>query len=141
MDFKKILSGKDKPQILHLGFRLQLNKGPKGPNNTSYFRCVNKDCKATLATLGPIEGDLTLKYHHHMLHNHRADVSGNIVSETMHEFRRDILQNPECSAKQLFENVSTKALESVSGTPNKLAVAKKLPTYRHGNKRAIVQNL
>ena len=133
MEFKKITSGKNKPQILHLGYRMQWNRGPQGPNDTTYFKCVDKTCKATLATLGDINGELTLKFHRHEQHNHRADISANIVSETMHDFRREIVLNPERSAKQLFEDVTTKALESVSGTPGKLNLAKKLPTYRNGN--------
>lgn len=132
MEFKKITSGKDKPQILHLGFRIKWNQGPKGPLNTTYFKCVKKDCKATLATCGDLNGDLTLKFHKDNLHNHRADVSANIVSETMHEFRQEIVANPERSAKMLFEEISSKALDSAVGTPNKLDLAKKLPTYRNG---------
>ena len=62
MEFKKIVSGKDKPQILHLGFRMKWNQGPKGPLNTTYFKCVKKDCKATLATCGDLDGELTLKF-------------------------------------------------------------------------------
>ena len=135
MDFKLILSGKNKPQVLHLGFRFQWNKGPKGPNKTSYFTCVNKNCKATLATTGDLDGDVTLKFHRNTSHNHRADVSANIVSETMHEFRQDVDKNPDQPAKKLFEEKSSKALDSVDGTPNKLDLAKKLPPYRNGNER------
>ena len=75
MEFQKILSGKEKVQILHLGFRLKRNKGPQGPNQTTYFKCVEKTCKATLATLGDLDGELSLKFHRHEQHNHRADVS------------------------------------------------------------------
>ena len=132
MDFKKINSSKNKPQILHKGFRMQWNQGPKGPFKTTYFKCVNKTCNATLATTGDLDGELSLKFHNIELHNHRADVSANIVSETMHQYRQNLVSNPESSAKMLFEDVSNKALESVDGTPQKLAVAKKLPTYRNG---------
>ena len=90
MEFQKILSGKEKVQILHLGFRMKWNKGPQGPNHTTYFKCVEKSCKATLATLGELSGELSLKFHHHEQHNHRADVSKNIVSATLHEFRGEV---------------------------------------------------
>ena len=139
MDFKLILSGKNKPQILHLGFRFQWNKGPKGPNQTTYFKCVNKTCKATLATTGDIEGELALKFHNNTAHNHQADVSLNIVAETMHEYRQDLDKNPDQSAKKLFEDRSTKALDSVDGTPNKLDLAKKFPIYRNGNEGEITK--
>ena len=72
----------------------------------SYFKCVIKTCNARLATTGDVNGDLMLKYHHHDQHNHRADVSANIVSETMHEYREEIVKNPEGSAKQLFEDIT-----------------------------------
>ena len=114
MEFQKILSGKNKTQILHLGFRMFWNKGPQGPNDTTYFSCVEKGCKATMATLGNLEGDLTLKYHRHQMHNHRADVSSNIVSATLHEFRGEMDKNPDRPAQQLFEDVTMKAMESVS---------------------------
>ena len=138
MEFQKILSGKEKVQILHLGFRMKWNKGPQGPNHTTYFKCVEKSCKATLATLGDLNGELSLKFHHHEQHNHRADVSKNIVSATLHEFRGEVKSNPDRPVKQLFEDISTKALSSVSGTPNKLDLAKKLPTFRKGMLRIII---
>ena len=124
MEFKKILSGKSKAQILHLGFRSQWNRGPQGPERTTYFSCVEKNCK--------LDGNLKLKYHRHHQHVHRPDTSANIVAETMSTFRKEVEAKPDSSAKQLFENLSTQALESVSGTPNKLDLAKKLPTFRTG---------
>ena len=130
MEFKKILSGKGKYQILDLGYRFQWNKGPQGPNDIAYFTCTEKGCKATLSTYGRLDGDLTLKKHKVELHNHRPDAAENIVSETMHKYRNQIDENPEVSAKQLFDDLANQALESVSGTPNKLDLAKKLPTYR-----------
>ena len=48
-----------------------------------------------MATLGPLEGDLTLKFHHFEVHSHRADVSQNIVSATLHEFRDEVKTNPD----------------------------------------------
>ena len=75
MEFQKIFSGKEKVQILHLGFRMKWNRRPQGPNKMTYFKCVERSCKATLATLGELESDLTLKYHNHEQHNHRADIS------------------------------------------------------------------
>ena len=132
MEFQKILSGKEKVQILHLGFRMKWNKGPQGPNYTTYFKCVEKSCKATLATLGELSGELSLKFHHHEQHNHRADVSKNIVSATLHEFRGEVKSNPDRPVKQLLEDISTKVTSSVSGTPSKLDLAKKLPTFKKG---------
>ena len=138
MDFQKILSGKEKVQILHMGFRMKWNKGPQGPNKTSYFKCVEKSCKATMATLGELDGELTMKYHHHEQHNHRCDVSKNIVSATLHEFREEVKTNPDRPVKQLFEEISTKALDSVSGTPSKLDLAMKMPVYRKGMSQAFL---
>ena len=132
MEFQKIASGKNKTQILHLGYRFKWNQGPQGPNLTTYFVCVDKSCKATLATLGDLSGDLTLKYHRNHLHNNRADVSANIVSATLHEFRGGMDSNPDRPAKKLFENVTTKAMETVAANPDKLDLAKKLPTFRTG---------
>ena len=132
MDFQKIKSGKEKTQILHAGYCMAWNRGPQGPNQTTYFTCVAKGCRATLATLGDLEGDLTLKYHRLHAHNHRADASANIVSATLHEFRDEMNANPEQVAKQLFEEVTQKALDSVAATPEKFDLAKKLPTFRSG---------
>ena len=122
-----------------MGFRIKWNKGPKGPNQTTYFKCVEKSCKATLATLGDLNGELTLKFHRHEQHNHRADISQNIVSATLHEFRGEAKLNPDRPIKQLFEDISTKALSEVKGTPNKLDLAKKLPTFRKGMLRVIIR--
>ena len=113
MELQKIISGKEKTQILHIGFRFQHNKGPQGPNQTTYFTCVEKGCRATLATCGALEGELALKFHRDHAHNHRADVSANIVSSTLSEFREEMNSNPERHAKQLFEEVTQKALDSV----------------------------
>ena len=66
------------------------------------------------------------------MHNHRADISQNIVSAALHEFRDEVKTNPDRPIKQLFEEISTKALDSVEGTPNKLDLAKKMPVYRKG---------
>ena len=137
MEFQKILSGKNKVQILHLGYRMQWNKGPQGPANTTYFSCVEKGCKATLATTGSLDGELTIKYHRNDQHNHRSDAAKNIVAAAMSEFREEIDSNPDRPVKQLFETISTKAMESQSDTPSKLDLAKKLPTYRTGKSRAI----
>ena len=132
MDFQKIQSGKEKTQILHLGFRLMWNKGPQGPNKTSYFKCVDKSCKATMATLGDLNGDLSLKWHHHHVHNHRADVTQNVVSSTLNDFREEMNKNPDRAAKQLFEEVINSAMDTAVSTPDKLNLAKKLPTFRQG---------
>ena len=115
---------------------MQWNRGPQGPLKTTYFDCVEKGCKARLATVGDLNGDLTLKYHRSDQHTHNADPSKNIVSASLHEFRDRVKSNPDCSAKQIFEEISTNALESVS-SPNKLDLAAKLPTYRNGKSQAI----
>ena len=94
MDFKKIISGKGKIQILDRGFRLQRNKGPIGPLKTTYFDCVELHCKATLATTGVLDGDLSLKYHRLEQHTHRPDHSANIVSSSLSEFRETVKSNP-----------------------------------------------
>ena len=94
MDFKKIISGKNKVQILDQGYRLQRNKGPLGPLKTTYFDCVEKQCKATLATTGDLDSDLSLKYHRLEQHNHRPDNSANIVSSSLSEFRETVRSNP-----------------------------------------------
>ena len=132
MSLQKIISGKNKVQILDSGFRMQWNRGPQGPNQTTYFTCVEKGCKATLATMGALDSDLTLKYHRLAQHTHRADPSSNIVSATLHEFRDEIKTNPDQPVKRLFEELTTKAMETVIGTPDKLDLAKKLPTFRSG---------
>ena len=132
MDLRIIRSGKNKVQILHRGFRFQWNRGPQGPNKTTYFSCVERTCKATLATCGELEGELALKYHRYEQHIHRPDPSSNLVAETMSTYRQEIEKNPDASAKQLFEDLSTKVLETAKDTPSKLDIAKKLPTYRKG---------
>ena len=80
MEFQKILSGKQKPQIIHAGYRLQWNRGTQGPIKTTYFSCTTKSCKATLATVGDLEGDLALKYHKIENHTHQPDANANIVA-------------------------------------------------------------
>ena len=127
MEFRMIKSGKNKTQILHKGYRLQWNKGPTGSFATTYFRCVVPGCNAMLATTG--EGDLALKYHREEQHTHLPDISANIVSASLYEFRDTVKKNPDCSAKTVFEDITTGALESVD-TPKKLDLARKLPTYR-----------
>ena len=103
-----------------------------GRRNKRCFLCVDIGCKATLATLGDLSGDLTLKFHFNHLHNHRADVPANIVSATLHEFRGEMDINPDRPAKKLFEDITTKAMEAAIATPDKLALATKLPTSRTG---------
>ena len=131
MDFQKIVSGKNKIQTLHHGFRMQINRGPLRPHKTTYFSCVEQNCKANLATLGELEGELTLKYHREEKHTHPPDVSKNLVSASLSEFRGKVKANPDCSAKTVFEEITTNVLESVS-TPNKFDLAQKLPKYRTG---------
>ena len=135
MDFQKILSGKNKVQILHQGYRLQWNRGPQGPLDTTYFRCVVPRCNAMLATTGNLEGELCFKYHRIEHHTHPPDASANIVSSSLSNFRQTVKKNPDCSAKSVFEEITTNALDSVE-TPNKLDLARKLPTYRSGKSRA-----
>ena len=124
MDFQKILSGKEKVQILHLGYHMKWNKGPQRPHQTTYFKCVEKGCKVTMATLGALEGELTLKFHHYEVLT----------------FRDEVKTNPDRPIKQLFEEISTKALDSVEGTPNKLDLAKKMPVYRKGMFQSLIFN-
>ena len=96
MEFKAILSGKEKIQILDRGFRLKHNKGPQGPLKTSYFTCVFPGCKARAATTGELRIDgLTLKYHHVEQHSHHADESKNVVAEKLYEFRQEAKENPD----------------------------------------------
>ena len=115
---------------------MQWNHGPKGPLKTTYFTCVEKSCKATLATLGHLDSDLTLKYHRIEQHNHRADNSSMVVSKTLHHFRDDMKKNPDQPVKQLFENLTTQALDAMESTPQKLDLAKKLPSFRQGMPQA-----
>ena len=129
MELQKICSGKDKVQVLHLGYRMIWNKGPGGPDDTTYFKCHRRDCKARLATTGLLSGELTLKWHKDTLHIHPPDHSANIVSASLYKFRTQVKQNPEVSAKSVFEQIATDALEYVE-TPKKLDLATKLPTYR-----------
>ena len=133
MDFQLIKSGKDKPQIIHDGYRMMFNKGPQGSNNTRYFICTKRytdNCKATLGTTGDLDGSIALKFHKKE-HNHERDVPANIVSSSLHQFREAVKNNPDCSAKTVFKDITTEALDSVS-TPDKLNLAKKLPVYRSG---------
>ena len=120
---------------------MQWNRGPQGPANTTYFSCVEKGCKATLATTGTLDCNFTVKYHRNDQHNHRSDPAKNIVSAAMSDFRDEIGSNPDRSAKQLFENISTQAMESQADTPSKLDLATKLPTYRKGKSRTILNHI
>ena len=138
MEFEKIISGKNKVQIIDKGFRMQWNNGPKGPLKTTYFSCVEKGCKATLATMGDLDSDLTLKYHRLEQHNHRSDNATMLVSKTLHHFRDDMKTNPDQPVKQLFENLTTQALDSMDNTPQKLDLAKKLPNFRQGMPQVLV---
>ena len=119
-----ICPGMDKIQILHLGYILIWNRGPQGPENTTYLKYHRSDCKARLATVGELSCEFTLKYHRDTLHTHPPDESDNIVSASLHDFRRQVKQNPEVSAKSVYEQIATGALESVE-TPKKLDLAKK----------------
>ena len=85
-----------------------------------------------MATLGDLNGDLSLKWHHHHVHNHRADVTQNVVSSTLNDFREEMNKNPDRAAKQLFEEVINSAMDTAVSTPDKLNLAKKLPTFRQG---------
>ena len=108
MNFKKIISGQNKVQILDRGFRMQRNKGPTGPLQTTYYDCVErcKGCKATLATMGDLDGDLSLKYHRIDQHNHRPDHSANIVSSSLADFRQTVKSNPGEILKQAIHEFS-----------------------------------
>ena len=108
MEFQKIKSGKNKVQILHRGFRTQWNRGPQGPMATTYFRCVVTGCNAMLATTGDLEGDLVLKYHRTEQHTHPPDISANIVSSSLHEFRDTVKIN----AKELSVDLLPPGLPS-----------------------------
>ena len=129
MEFTPILSGKEKVQILHRGFRLKHNKGPQGPLKTSYFTCVVSGCKARAATLGDLNiTDLSLKYHHVEQHTHHADLSKNIVSEKLYQFRENAKQNPDKTAKAVFEQLAAEAINSVD-TPEKTKLAAEMPKF------------
>ena len=129
MEFTPILSGKEKVQILHRGFRLKHNKGPQGPSKTSYFTCVIPGCKARAATLGDLNvKDLTLKYHHVEQHSHHADLTKNIVSEKLYQFRENAKQNPDTTAKAVYERLTAEAINSVD-TPDKNKLAAELPKF------------
>ena len=138
MEFQKIISGKNKTQIIHRGFRMNWNRGPQGPLLSTYFTCVAKGCKATLATSGELDSDLALKYHRLEQHNHAADVSSMIVSSTLHKFRSEMKTNPDQPVKQLFETLTTKALDEIDDTPKKLDLAKKFPVFRSGMLQALI---
>ena len=129
MEFKAILSGKDKIQILDKGFRLKCNKPPKGPLKTSYFTCVTPGCSAKAATLGDLNvADISLKYHRVEQHNHPADISKNIVAEKLHEFRENAKVNPDKTAKSVYERLTSEAINSVE-TPDKQQLAAALPKF------------
>ena len=115
MEFQKIFSGKGVPQILHLGYRLKHNTRRKGQRKgeINYFDCVNRDCYATLGTLGDADGDLTLSFHKHDQHNHAPNVAANIVAATLSEFRETLRLNPNLQNRQLFEEIRSKAIDSV----------------------------
>ena len=124
-----ILSGKEKIQILDNGFRLKHNKGPTGPNNTSYFTCVFPGCKARAATTGELAIDkLTLKYHHVHQHSHHADTSSNLVAEKLYQFRKEAKENPEKTAKSIYEKLASEVVIGVS-TPDRPSVATSLPKF------------
>ena len=106
MEFKAILSGKEKIQILDHGFRLKHNKGPSGPYKTTYFTCVYPGCKARAATTGELALDkLTLKYHHIGQHSHHADASSNLVAEKLYQFRKEAKENPKKTAKSIYKKL------------------------------------
>ena len=129
MDFKIILSGKEKVQILDRGFRLKLNKGPQGPNRKSYFTCVHSGCKARAGTEGELTlGGLTLVYHHVEQHTHHADFSKNLVAEKLYQFRSEAKENPDKTAKSVYEKLASEAINGVS-TPDKQNVALHLPKF------------
>ena len=131
MEFKAILSGKDKIQILDKGFRLKCNQLPKGPLKTSYFTCVTPGCKAKAATLGDLNvADLSLKYHRVDQHNHPADVSKNIVAEKLHQFRDNAKNNPDKTAKSVYERLTSEAFNSVA-SPDKQELAAALPKFHN----------
>jgi hypothetical protein len=128
MNFKLIKSRKEKPQILHSGYRLTWNKGPKGEHASSYFKCVN--CTATAGTTGPLEdGQVLLKFHNVAKHTCQQDVSSVLAAETMANFRTKAKTCPDKPAKVAFEEIATEVLNSAS-TPNKEDLAQKLSTYQ-----------
>ena len=105
MDLQIIRSGKEKPQVLHDGYRMMFNKGPQGPLISTYFICTKRytnDCKATLATVGDLDGRATLKYHRVEQHNHPRDVSANIVSSSLYKWRKNVKANLDCDHIAIF---------------------------------------
>ena len=129
MDLKLIKSGREKIQILHHGFRLKRDKGPKGPNKTTYWACVVVGCKGRAATSGELTlDDLSLKYHHLEQHNHHADEAQNLVSEKLYEFREQAKTNPDKTAKSVYEKIVRETMNSVD-TPEKANLAAKLPKF------------
>ena len=129
MEFKPIISGRDSIQILDKGFRLKHNKGPQGPLKTSYFTCVVRGCKARAATLGDLNiSDLSLKFHHVEQHTHHADVSKNIVAEKLYQFREKAKENPDRTAKSVYDELAAEAMNSVA-TPDKNKLAVELPKF------------
>lgn len=130
MDFKLILSGRDKAQILHQGFRLKRNKGPNGPNKTTYWACVQVGCNARAATLGEINmTDLSLKYHYTEQHSHHADEAKNLVAEKLYEFRENAKKNPDKTAKSAYDKIVRDTVNSID-TPEKIDFASKLPKFK-----------
>ena len=129
MDFQVILSGKEKIQILHRGFRLRLQKGPVGPKNSSYYVCVERGCKARAGAVGELtKENLSLTYHHVEQHNHHADESKNVVAEKLYLFRKEAKEKPDKTAKSIYEKLVSEAINAVS-TPDKNALAVQLPKF------------
>ena len=126
MEFKKIFSGKGKIQILHLGYRLSLNQEPRGPHKTCYFKCVEKKCPARMSTTGDPKGEMKIKFHDPGSHNHEPDVSRNIVSSSLFEFREKMRANPECTPSTLYDEIVSNAMKSAE-KPSDLA--KKMPSF------------
>ena len=129
MDLKLIKSGREKIQILHHGFRLKRDKGPKGPHKTTYWACVVVGCKGRAATSGDLTlDDLSLKYHHVEHHNHHGDEAQNLVSEKLYEFREQAKTNPDKTAKSVYEKIVRETMNSVD-TPEKANLAAKIPKF------------
>ena len=49
---------------------MKIHRGPTEPQDITYFICVERHCKARLATLGKLDGKLSLKYHREERHTH-----------------------------------------------------------------------
>ena len=98
---------------------------------TSYFTCVVSGCNARAATLGDLNlTDLSLKYHHIEQHTHPSDPAKNIVSEKLYEFRKNAKQNPDKTAKSVFDKLVSEAINSVD-SPNKADLAGKMPKFQN----------